>query len=56
MATTPVFASLDMEYADDTVLMARTAEIATQLLRRTEAAARPYGLSLNKDKTKRLAF
>ena len=56
MATTPVFANLDMEYADDTVLLARTAEIATALLHPTEATARPYGLSLNREKTTRLAF
>ena len=50
LATKPVFTCLGMEYADDTVLVARTADIATKLLQSTQRRARPYGLSLNKEK------
>jgi len=56
LATTPAMGVLDLEYADDTALIARTAEIATALLRSTETEAGRYGLRLNKEKTCRLAF
>jgi len=45
----------DTELADDTVLIARTAEVATLLLKETESEAAEYGLHLNRDKVKRLA-
>ena len=47
---------MGLEYADDTVLLARTAEIAEKLLRVTEREAAKYGLSLNKGKPCRLAY
>ena len=48
LATTPAFAVMGLEYADDTVLIARTAEIAGELLRITEEEATTYGLLLNR--------
>ena len=56
MATTPAMTVMDLEYADDTALIARTTEIATRLLRATEAEAAKYGLKLNRTKTCRLAY
>ena len=56
LATTPTMAVMDLEYADDTALIAQTAEIATKLLRYTEAEAARYGLKLNRSKTARLAY
>ena len=56
MATTPIMTVMDLEYADDTVLLARTAELAELLLVRTEGEARRYGLRLNMLKTCRLAY
>ena len=46
---------LDLEYADDTVLLARTAELAEQLLVHTEEANQ-YGLLLNRSDTCRFAY
>ena len=56
MATTPIMSVMDLEYADDTVLLARSAEVARALLAATEREAAKYGLQLNRDKTCRLAF
>ena len=50
MATTPIMSVLDLEYAGDAVLMARSTEVAGQLLQATEQEAAIYGLLLNKDK------
>ena len=36
MATTPIMSVMDLEYAYDTVLMARSSEVAEKLLRSTE--------------------
>ena len=44
MATAPVMSVMDMEYAGDTVLMARPKRVAEQLLRATEEIAGYYGL------------
>ena len=56
MATTPVMSVMDLEYADDTALLARTAEIAGKILGATEREAAKYGLKLNRSKTCRLAY
>ena len=56
MATTPAMPFMDLEYADDTALIAKTAEIATKLLRYTEEEAARYGLKINRKKTFRLAY
>ena len=56
MATTPVMSVMDLEYADDTALLARTAEIAGNILGATEREAAKYGLKLNRSKTCRLAY
>jgi len=56
LATTPAIGILDLEYADDTALIARTTEIANALLRAVQEEAVRYGLHLNKDKTCRLAY
>ena len=56
MATTPAFPVMDLEYADDTVLIAVTTEIAQKLLQYTEEEASKYGLHLNRGKTVRLAY
>ena len=56
LATTPTFRLMDLEYADDTALIARTAEIAGKLLQYTEDEAAKYGLKLNRSKTVRLAY
>ena len=51
MLTTPVVPCVDIEYADDTVLLARTAQIASELLGEVEEQAAKYGLALNRGKT-----
>ena len=56
LATTPAMPILDLEYADDTALIAKTAEIAEKLLRYTQEEAAKYGLQINRDKTFRLAY
>ena len=56
LATAPAFKLMGLEYADDTVLIARTAEIAGKLLQYTEEEAAKRGLKLNRDKTARLAY
>ena len=56
LATTPVMSVMDLEYADDTVLMARSAEVASLLLQETERQAGRYGLLLNRSKTGRIAY
>jgi len=45
-----------LEYADDTVLIAKAAAIATTVLGELEEEASKYGLALNRDKTSRLAL
>ena len=47
---------MDLEYADDTVLMSQTAEVMNKLLRYVEEEAGKYGLRLNRDKTVRLTY
>ena len=56
MATTPIMSVMDLEYADDTVLLAGSAEVARLLIAATEKEAAKYGLKLNRDKTCRLAY
>ena len=56
LATTPIMSVMDLEYADDTALLARSAEIAKKLLTATERIAVLYGLKLNRSKTCRLAY
>jgi len=56
LAVTPTMPVSDLEYADDTVLIARTAAMAEELLREVEAEAAKYGLKLNRAKTCRLAM
>ena len=56
MATTPIMSVMDLEYADGTALLARSAEIATGLLSATEREAAKYGLKLNRSNTCRLAY
>eukprot|EP00969_Alexandrium_andersonii_P100218 4420841-Alexandrium_andersonii.AAC.1 len=51
LATTPVFSFADVEYADDTVIVVKTAEIASTLLQSLQTAAGERGLALNLDKT-----
>ena len=55
-ATTPVVPVMDLEYADDTVLIARSKEVAERLLAELEGEAAKYGLKLNKGKTARLSY
>jgi len=55
LATTPVIPVLDIEYADDTVLIARMAEVATKLLEQVQVEAGKCGLRVNKAKTCRIA-
>jgi hypothetical protein len=50
-AADPLF---DLEYADDTVLMSRSSESITKLLRCLQTHAAPYGMALNRSKTKLL--
>jgi len=52
---TPMMPTLNLESADDTVLIARTAEIASGLLHEVEVEAAKYGLHLNEPKTCRIA-
>eukprot|EP00969_Alexandrium_andersonii_P030570 1333409-Alexandrium_andersonii.AAC.1 len=47
---------MDVEFADDTVLISRTAESATVLLAEVQAEARRYGLELNAGKTQEVAM
>ena len=55
-ATTPAVPVMDLEYADDTVLIARSKEVAEKLLGELEGEANKYGLKLNKAKTARLSY
>ena len=48
--------TFDLEFADDTVLVARTAEVMNRLLECVERIAGRYGLVFNKDKTHRLSI
>eukprot|EP00969_Alexandrium_andersonii_P111495 4924380-Alexandrium_andersonii.AAC.1 len=50
-ARTPMINFLDLEFADDTVLVARADYIAQRTLRLLEDTAAYYGLRLNYDKT-----
>jgi len=52
LAITP---TMDLDNADDTVLMARAAETASAILACTEREAAKYGMKLNRGKVKRLA-
>eukprot|EP00969_Alexandrium_andersonii_P296090 13085902-Alexandrium_andersonii.AAC.1 len=56
LSTTPVFSVLDIEYADDTVVMAKTARVAQRFLISLEVIAARFGLHLNKTKTLELAI
>ena len=56
VATTPSMSVMDLEYAGDTALLARYAEVAIKLLAATEREAAKYGLLLNRSKTCRLAY
>ena len=51
LATTPAMPVMDLECADDTALIATTAEIAEKLLRYTLREAAKYGLEVNREKT-----
>jgi len=55
LATTPVIPVMDLECADDTVLIARTSDTAEALLANVVRRAAPYGQQLNEDKTRRIA-
>ncbi|CAE8647472.1 unnamed protein product, partial [Polarella glacialis] len=50
-AADPLF---DLEYADDTVLMSRSSHNITKLLQCLQKEAEPYGMALNRAKTKLL--
>ena len=50
MATLPIMSALDLECADDAVLMARPAEVATKRIAATERIAGKCGLKLNRGK------
>ncbi|CAE8620722.1 unnamed protein product, partial [Polarella glacialis] len=50
-AADPLF---DLEYADDTVLMSRSSHSITKLLQCLQKEAEPYGMALNRAKTKLL--
>jgi len=56
LAVTPVMLVSDLDYADDTVLMAGTAALANALLQEVQREAEPYGLRLNEGKTERIAM
>eukprot|EP00969_Alexandrium_andersonii_P128136 5661819-Alexandrium_andersonii.AAC.1 len=53
---TPMFNFCDLEFADDTTLVAKTAEAATLVLRSLEREAAKVGLRLNKSKCVELAI
>eukprot|EP00969_Alexandrium_andersonii_P200677 8865211-Alexandrium_andersonii.AAC.1 len=53
---TPVFNFCDLEFADDTTLVAKTAESATLTLRALETEAAKVGLKLNKSKCVEMAI
>eukprot|EP00969_Alexandrium_andersonii_P133907 5922399-Alexandrium_andersonii.AAC.1 len=50
-STTPVFSFLDVEYADETVIVAKSRKTAQTFLRVLQQTARTFGLELNKTKT-----
>eukprot|EP00969_Alexandrium_andersonii_P257729 11395160-Alexandrium_andersonii.AAC.1 len=56
LALTPVFSFGDIEYADDTVIVAKTAKVANFILRTLQKKAGERGLELNKEKTAELAI
>eukprot|EP00969_Alexandrium_andersonii_P291605 12888756-Alexandrium_andersonii.AAC.1 len=51
LALTPIFSFPDIEYADDTVIISKVAEVASLALQRLQAEAALRGLFLNHDKT-----
>eukprot|EP00969_Alexandrium_andersonii_P276864 12237970-Alexandrium_andersonii.AAC.1 len=56
LAMTPMFNFCDLEFADDTTLVAKTAEAATLVLRSLEREGARVGLRLNKSKCVELAI
>eukprot|EP00969_Alexandrium_andersonii_P296818 13116224-Alexandrium_andersonii.AAC.1 len=56
LGLTPVFAFPDVEYADDTVIIAKVAHVASFALASLQRRAAPRGLFLNKSKTKELVL
>jgi len=52
LAITPVFPTMDLEYADDTVFMARAADTASAILACTEKEAAKCGMKLPRGKVK----
>eukprot|EP00969_Alexandrium_andersonii_P073056 3223530-Alexandrium_andersonii.AAC.1 len=56
LALTPVFSYPDVEYADDTVIIAKVAEAATMALQALQEKASHRGLFLNMGKTKEVAM
>eukprot|EP00969_Alexandrium_andersonii_P274401 12127629-Alexandrium_andersonii.AAC.1 len=50
LALTPIFSFPDIEYADDTVIIAKVAEAATLALKALQKHARARGLQLNMKK------
>eukprot|EP00969_Alexandrium_andersonii_P099286 4379350-Alexandrium_andersonii.AAC.1 len=52
----PVFNFCDLEFADDTTLVAKTAESAMLILRVLETEAAKVGLKLNKSKRVEMAI
>eukprot|EP00969_Alexandrium_andersonii_P287297 12701203-Alexandrium_andersonii.AAC.1 len=52
----PPLQALDVEFADDTVLIARDSTAAQMLLNLLEAEASGYGLRINKDKTAHMSL
>eukprot|EP00969_Alexandrium_andersonii_P007067 308433-Alexandrium_andersonii.AAC.1 len=53
---TPVVPFFDIEYADDTALVVRSAPLGTDVLAALIQVAAPYGLEINKDKTRLLSM
>eukprot|EP00969_Alexandrium_andersonii_P218851 9665721-Alexandrium_andersonii.AAC.1 len=56
LAYTPVFSFHDIEYADDTVIVAKTARVANHIMKELQRRARSRGLELNKEKTHELSI
>ena len=56
LAATPTIPFFDVEFADDTVLIARTAEHIQSLLHIVQQEAAKYNLHLNLDKSKHISY
>eukprot|EP00969_Alexandrium_andersonii_P030965 1351896-Alexandrium_andersonii.AAC.1 len=56
LALTPIFSYPDIEYADDTVIIAKVADAATTALQALQERAASRGLFLNMGKTKEVAM